>query len=97
LFKINTLKRTTKSANGIANLVSKQLKQEGKLAIAAAKRQGKDVDINGTITGAGNVLQPFYRTLNTANINMLPTKYSGNTITDNVLDGNVLISGRPYT
>jgi hypothetical protein len=85
------------SANGIANLVSKQLKQEGKLAIAAAKRQGKDVDINGTITGAGNVLQPFYRTLNTANINMLPTKYSGNTITDSVLDGNVLISGRPYT
>jgi hypothetical protein len=85
------------SANGIANLVSKQLKQEGKLAIAAAKRQGKDVAINGTITGAGNVLQPFYRTLNTANINMLPTKYSGNTITDNVLDGNVLISGRPYT
>ncbi len=85
------------SANGIANLVSKQLKQEGKLAIAAAKRQGKDVAINGTITGAGNVLQPFYRTLNTANINILPTKYSGNTITDNVLDGNVLISGRPYT
>jgi hypothetical protein len=85
------------SANGIANLVSKQLKQEGKLAIAAAKRQGKDVAINGTITGAGNSAQPFYRTLNTANINMLPTKYSGNTITDNVLDGNVLISGRPYT
>ncbi len=85
------------SANGIANLVSKQLKQEGKLAIAAAKRQGKDVAVNGTITGAGNSAQPFYRTLNTANINMLPTKYSGNTITDNVLDGNVLISGRPYT
>ena len=85
------------SANGIANLVSKQLKQEGKLAIAAAKRQGKDVAIDGTITGAGNSAQPFYRTLNTANINILPTKYSGNTITDNVLDGNVLISGRPYT
>ena len=85
------------SANGIANLVSKQLKQEGKLAIAAAKRQGKDVAVDGTITGAGNSAQPFYRTLNTANINILPTKYSGNTITDNVLDGNVLISGRPYT
>jgi hypothetical protein len=85
------------SANGIANLVSKQLKQEGKLAIAAAKRQGKDVAVDGTITGAGNSAQPFYRTLNTANINMLPTKYSGNTITDSVLDGNVLISGRPYT
>ena len=85
------------SANGIANLVSKQLKQERKLAIAEAKRQGKDVAVNGTITGAGNSAQPFYRTLNTANINILPTKYSGNTITDNVLDGNVLIPGRPYT
>ena len=85
------------SANGIANLVSKQLKQERKLTIAEAKRQGKNVAVDGTITGTGNSAQPFYRTLNTANINILPTKYSGNTITDNVLDGNVLISGRPYT
>ena len=85
------------SANGIANLVSKQLKQERKLAIAEAKRQGKNVAVDGTITGTGNSAQPFYRTLNTANINILPTKYSGNTITDNVLDANVLISGRPYT
>ena len=85
------------SANGIANLVSKQLKQERKLAIAEAKRQGKNVAVDGTITGVGNSAQPFYRTLNTANINILPTKYSGNTITDNVLDANVLISGRPYT
>ena len=85
------------SANGIANLVSKQLKQERKLEIAEAKRQGKNVAVDGTITGAGNSAQPFYRTLNTANISILPTKYSGNTITDNVLDGNVLISGRPYT
>ena len=85
------------SANGIANLVSKQLKQERKLEIAEAKRQGKNVAVDGTITGVGNSAQPFYRTLNTANINILPTKYSGNTITDNVLDGNVLISGRPYT
>ena len=85
------------SANGIANLVSKQLKQERKLVIAEAKRQGKNVAVDGTITGTGNSAQPFYRTLNTANISILPTKYSGNTITDNVLDGNVLISGRPYT
>ena len=85
------------SANGISTLVSKQLKQERKLAIAEAKRQGKNVAVDGTITGAGNSAQPFYRTLNTANINILPTKYSGNTITDNVLDANVLISGRPYT
>ena len=84
------------SANGIANLVSKQLKQEGKLAIAEAKRKGKDVDINGTITGAGNSAQPFYRTLNTGNINILPTKYSGNAIVDNTIDGDILINGRPW-
>jgi hypothetical protein len=84
------------SANGISTLVSKQLKQEGKLAIAEAKRQGKDVAINGTITGAGNSSQPFYRTLNTGNINILPTKYFGNTIIDNTIDGNVLIQGRPW-
>ena len=84
------------SANGIANLVSKQLKQERKLAIAEAKRQGKDVAIDGTITGAGNSAQPFYRTLNTGNINILPTKYVGNVAVDNTLDGNVLINGRPW-
>ena len=84
------------SANGISTLVSKQLKQEAKLTIAEAKRKGKDVAINGTITGAGNTAQPFYRTLNTANINILPTKYLGNTIVDNTIDGNVLIQGRPW-
>lgn len=84
------------SANGISTLVSKQLKQEAKLTIAEAKRQGKNVAINGTITGNANVSQPFYRTLNTANINILPTKYSGNTIVDNTIDGNILINGRPW-
>lgn len=84
------------SANGISTLASKQLKQEAKLAIAQAKRQGYDVAINGTIGPTANIAQPFYRTLNTANINILPTKYSGNTIVDNVVDGNVLITGRPW-
>ena len=37
-----------------------------------------------------------YRTRNTGNINILPTKYSGNTIVDNTIDGNVLINGRPW-
>lgn len=84
------------SANGIANLVSKQLKQERKLTIAEAKRKGKDVAVDGTITGTGNSAQPFYRTLNTGNINILPTKYSGNAIVDNTIDGNILINGRPW-
>ena len=84
------------SANGISTLASKQLKQEGKLDIAEAKRQGKDVAIDGTITGSGNSSQPFYRSLNAANIDILPTKFSGNVILDNIVDGNVLIQGRPW-
>jgi hypothetical protein len=84
------------SANGIANLVSKQLKQERKLVIAEAKRQGKLVSNIGVITGGANSAQPFYRTLHTANINILPTKYVGNVAVDNTIDGNVLINGRPW-
>jgi len=84
------------SANGISTLSSKQLKQEGKLAIAEAKRQGYTVLIDGTWSGNANVSQPFYRTLNTANISLLPTKYVGNVIVDNVADGNVLAQGRPW-
>lgn len=84
------------SSNGISTLVSKQLKQEAKLTIAEAKRQGKIVSNTGVISGNANVSQPFYRTLNTANINILPTKYLGNVIYDNVVDGNVLINGRPW-
>ena len=59
-------------------------------------RKGKDVAIDGTITGAGNTAQPFYRTLNTGNIDILPTKFVGNAIVDNTIDGNVLIQGRPW-
>lgn len=84
------------SANGISTLSSKQLKQEGKLAIAEAKRQGYTVLIDGTWSGNANVAQPFYRTLNTANISLLPTKYVGNVVVDNTADGNVLVQGRPW-
>lgn len=84
------------SANGISTLPSKQSKQEGKLAIAEAKRQGYTVLINGTWSGNANVSQPFYRTLNTANISLLPTRYVGNAIVDNILDGNILVQGRPW-
>ena len=148
------------SLNGISTLASKQLKQEGKLAIAETKRQATTVTTSGTgkiiavttsavvnanvsfatafltqatvgallqTTGAVtigtissiqsdtqltltanaasnqstiaynfNAVNHGYRTLNTANINILPTKYSGNTIVDNIVDGNVLIVGRPW-
>lgn len=84
------------SANGISTLASKQLKQEAKLAIAEAKRKGKFVAIDGTITGNANASQPWARTLSTLDIDLLPTKYSGNVIVDNIKDGNVLVSGRPW-
>ena len=84
------------SANGISTLSSKELKQTTKLTVAEAKRQGKTVAIDGTISGSGNSSQPFYRTLNTANISLLPTRYVGNVVVDNVADGNVLVAGRPW-
>ena len=85
------------AANGISTLPSKQAKQEAKLAIAEAKRQGKFVAIDGTISGSANASQPWARTLNVLDIDLLPTKYSGNVIVDNTKDGNVLVAGRPWT
>ena len=148
------------SLNGISTLASKQLKQEGKLAIAETKRQATTVTTSGTgkiiavttspVVNANvsfataflsqaavgallqttsavtigtissiqsdtqltltanaasnqstiaynfNAVNNGYRTLNTANIDILPTKYFGNAIVDNIIDGNVLITGRPW-
>lgn len=86
--------------NGISTLSSKQAKQIAKLDIAQAKRQGKFVSNTGVISGSANSAQPFARTLNTYDINLLPTQYSGNTVVDNanLVSGNVaLVSGRPWT
>jgi hypothetical protein len=84
------------AANGISNLSTKQLKQEGKLAIATAKRQGKTVAVDGTITGSVDDTKPYYRIANTLNITLLPTKYNGNGLTDNSNTGG-LVDGRPWT
>ena len=85
--------------NGISTQNTKQLKQEKKLEIAEAKRQGKTVTASGssyTITGSGDDTVNYYRSLNVLDIDILPTKYSGNTVVDNTKDGNVLILGRPW-
>jgi hypothetical protein len=82
------------AANGISTMANKQLKQEAKLAIAEAKRQGKVVAIDGTITGAVDPLKPYYRALNTLDINLLPTKYSVNLVVDTA---GALQPGRPWT
>jgi len=84
------------SANGISTLSTKELKQTTKLTMAEAKRQGKIVALNGTWTGNANSLQPWARTFNVLDLDLLPTVYSGNVIVDNISDGNVLTLGRPW-
>ena len=84
------------AANGISTLATKQLRQEKKLEIAEAKRQGKTVAVDGTISGSVDDTKPYYRVLNTLDINLLPTKYSGNTVVDNANVGG-LQAGRPWT
>jgi hypothetical protein len=83
------------SLNGISQLSSKQARQRAKLDIAQAKRQGKTVAENGTITGSDDSTQPFYRNNNIYDLSLLPTQYSGNTVSDNPnTDG--LELGRPW-
>ena len=66
--------------NGISTLTSKQAKQTAKLNLAQTKR-----------TASGN----GHRNLHTYNINLLPTKYSGNSLVNNPNTGG-LQPGRPW-
>ena len=89
------------AANGISELSTKQLRQEAKLAKATAKRQGKVVAVDGTITGSIDTTKPYYRIANTLDITLLPTLYSGNTVVDNSnITGGTILSvsiTTPYT
>jgi hypothetical protein len=82
------------AANGISTLATKQLKQVAKLNIAQAKRQGKTVARDGTISGSVDATKTAYRYWNVYDINALPTKYSGNNIVDNP---GPLVEHRPWT
>lgn len=73
-----------RSGNKIANLTTRQDRQEAKLALAELRRQA-----------GGNTSATFYRPLNTANIDLLPTKWSGNTLVDNPNPGGA-VQGRPW-
>ena len=85
------------ASNSISTLASKELKQTTKLAMAEAKRQGKVVALDGTWTGNANSSQPWSRTLNVLDLDLLPTVFSGNAIVDNPngTDGE-LTQGRPW-
>jgi hypothetical protein len=89
------------AANGISTLATKQLKQAAKLAIATAKRQGKTVALDGTISGSIDDTKNYYRAANTLDTTLLPTLYSGNSAVDNVNTVNsvngVLVAGRPWS
>ena len=84
------------SANGIAWLETKEARQVAKLDIAQAKRQGKVVAADGTITGNIDSTKPYYRENNVYDITELPTQYSGNDIIDNPNVGG-LQEARPWT
>lgn len=84
------------SANGISDLATKELKQKAKLDIAKAKRQGKVVADDGTVTGSIDPTKPWYRSRNNYDITQLPTQYDDNGIIDNANDGG-LVDGRPWT
>jgi hypothetical protein len=83
------------AANGISELSTKALKQAAKLNIAQAKRQGKTVAANGTITGTVDSTKNYYRARNTYDITQLPTQYAGNAVTDNANTGGLIV-GRPW-
>jgi len=92
------------AANGISGLTYKKDRQDAKLEIAEAKRQGKTVtEGSGTYSISGSVdsTKNYYRTANTLDATRLPTRYTASdNDTNNLVDNpNVggLQDGRPWT
>jgi hypothetical protein len=83
------------AANGISTLATKQARQVAKLNIDQAKRQGKVVATDGTISGSVDPTKPYYRINNEYDITNLPTQYISNTSTNNLNEGG-LQTGRPW-
>jgi hypothetical protein len=72
------------SSNTIATLPTREQRQVAKLDLAKLRR-----------TAAGSTLEPYYRSRNNYDRDELPTKYIGNTSTDNPNPGG-LVYGRPW-
>ena len=83
------------SANGIAHLATKELRQKAKLDIAQAKRQGKVVAADGIVSGSIDPSANWYRANNQYDISLLPTQYDDNGIIDNANPGG-LLQARPW-
>ncbi len=84
------------SANGIAHLATKELRQTAKLDIAQAKRQGKIVARNGTVSGSIDSTKPYYRNNNVYNRLALSQAYEDNLLIDDALTINPLADHRPW-
>jgi len=82
--------------NSISTLSTKEAKQVAKLDIAQAKRQGRTVAGDGTISGPEDSTQPYYRTLNEYDLTELPIRYSGNDIVSNQ-NSEGLLQSRPWS
>ena len=89
------------SLNHISTATLKSDRQTQKLALAKAKREGRVVANDGSITGGIDSSKPYYRERNVLDITELPTVYSTTTndtnlVTDNPNIGG-LVYGRPWT
>ena len=70
----------------VKDALTKELRQIQKLDIAQVKRQA-----------GGDNTKPYYRTLNTYNINLLPNPYNGDLAAPDDGDPGPLNDGRPWT
>lgn len=88
------------SLNGISHRLLKRDRQDDKLAIAEAKRQGKTVADDGTISGSVDPTKNYYRTLNELDYSQLPTRYNPTSNTGDLVENpnpNGLLLGRPFS
>ena len=86
------------AANGISTLTLKRTRQDTKLAKAEAKRQGKVVAKDGTVTGSADPSKPYYRTANVLDASLLPTRYNASSNTGALVDNaRTLQRGRSWT
>ena len=85
------------AANGISTLANKKLRQDRKLVLARAKREGKTIAADGTISGNTDATAVSYRERNTITHSQLPIRYdTDNSLIDNANTGG-LVTGRPWT
>jgi hypothetical protein len=84
------------AANSISTLGTKALKQVAKLNIAQAKKQGKTVARDGTISGSLDSTKNYYRINNTYSLAGLATQYTDNAVTNNPNLGGLAV-GRPWS